>query len=69
MDIQLSGYDPWGQPNTANKKWGKFWVGGHHDYRSIFLFSGYISANNRDIDTKILDMILRVYPVHQECHG
>ena len=32
---------------------GKFWVGGHDHYRSIFFFLAYILANNRYIDIKL----------------
>ena len=76
MDIytKLSSYDRWGVPTTSRTSWMTLgtlvkleWVG--MITKGLFICLTYISANNRDIDTKLSAYDPCGCPLHQECHG
>ena len=48
---------------------GTFWVGGHDHYRSIFFVYPISQPKIKIMTRNFQDMILGVYPLHQECHG
>ena len=56
--MTLSGYDPWGLPSTSRVSWmtlgtwvSFWWVG--RIITGLYFCFAYISANSRDIDTKL----------------
>ena len=48
---------------------GKFCVGGHDHYRSIFFVLPISQPIIEILTQNFQDMILGVYPVHQKCQG
>ena len=61
INTKLSGYLPW--------YLGKFWVGGNNHYRSILLVNPISQKIIEILTNKFEDIILGVYPPHQQCHG